>query len=65
MNHWRREGLIEEPEEALMYFGGGGCYEIDDLRTRIVMLDRVKAEVNRMHQQLSVMLQEVVALSSD
>jgi hypothetical protein len=29
------------------------------------MLDMVKAEVNRMHQQLSVMLQEVVALSSD
>jgi len=65
VNHWRREGLIEEPEEALVYFGGGGRYEIDDLRTRIVMLDMVKAEVNRMHQQLSVMLQEVVALSSD
>lgn len=65
VNHWRREGLIEEPEESLVYFGGGGRYEIDDLRTRIVMLDMVKAEVNRMHQQLSVMLQEVVALSSD
>jgi hypothetical protein len=65
VSHWRREGLIEKPEEALLYFGGGGRYEIDDLRTRIVMLDMVKAEVNRMNQQLSVMLQEMASLSSE
>ena len=59
MSYWRREGLIEGPEKALVYFGGGGRYAIDDLRTRIVILDMVKAEVNHMHQQLSVMLQEV------
>jgi hypothetical protein len=65
LDHWRREGLIEESDETRLYFGAGGQYEIDDLRTRIVMLDMVKAEVNRMHQQLSVMLQEVLALSSE
>lgn len=68
VSHWRREGFLGEEDrdddDSLPYFGAGGRYEIEDLRTRVVMLDMVKAEVNNMNQQLHGLMHEVLERST-
>ncbi len=70
VTHWRSEGFLgtsgqTATPEITLYFGAGGIYEIEALRTRAVMLETVKSEVNRMNQDLNLLMHEIVALSHE
>lgn len=68
IDHWRQEGFLGDAvrgpsPETRLYFGVGGIYEIEALRTRAVMLETVNSEVNRMNQDLHLLMQEIMMLS--
>lgn len=44
--------LERDPEALARFFGHGGAYDIDSLRTHAAMLDHVKAEVDLENQEL-------------
>src|SRR5262249_17859771 len=51
---WRHLGVLEgrSPREIALFFGAGGDYDADQLRTHAAMLDQVLAEVHLEHQEL-------------
>jgi hypothetical protein len=61
---WQNDGLIGEPgkidRRAMLFFGTGGTYDIDDLRARAQMLEVIKTSLNVMVQYLYLLSQEVL-----
>lgn len=45
-----------------LFFGDGGTYSIDDIDSRIVLLDLLETEINVMNQELKQLQQEILVL---
>jgi len=58
---WVAYGYVEEPDGGGPYFGAGGKYTRDALRTRTNMLEELQAAVRLIHQNLQALLAKVVA----
>lgn len=63
---WREEGRLgesqsrkEQSREALL-FGPGGLYDAEDLHVREAMLEELEASIQLMHQDLQMLLHEVL-----
>jgi hypothetical protein len=63
---WRELSRIEGQSEAKhqerinLLFGSGGTYTIEDLRSRAAMLEMLAAAIDLMHDELEVMVREMV-----
>lgn len=62
---WRRRlgppGSELERRRTELFFGGGGTYTVEELRYRGEMLDRLKASVRLMAQDLNVLFRETLS----
>jgi hypothetical protein len=63
---WRQEGRLGEPGSAiehkriLLLFGDGGVYELQDLRARSAILGLLSSTVQKMHQDLEMLIRQVL-----
>jgi len=63
---WRQEGRLGEPGSAMehkrmqLLFGNGGIYELQDLRARSAMLGLLSSTVQKMHQDLEMLIRQVL-----
>jgi len=63
---WRQEGRLGEPGSATeqkripLLFGDGGVYELQDLRARSAMLGLLSSSVQKMHQDLEMLIRQVL-----
>lgn len=63
---WRQEGRLGEPGSAIeekrlaLLFGEGGVYELQDLHARASMLGLLSSTVDMMHQDLELLIREVL-----
>jgi hypothetical protein len=63
---WRADGYLGQPGSELerkrltLFFGNGGLYTVNELRTEAEMLDSLRAAVNLMNQDLHLLFREVV-----
>lgn len=63
---WRQEGRLGEPGSAVehkripLLFGDGGVYELQDLRARSAMLGLLSSTVQKMHQDLEMLIRQVL-----
>ena len=66
ITEWKEEGWLGEPDSKTerkrksLFFGEGGAYAVDDLRTRARMLQVLKTHVNLMNQDIDLLLREVL-----
>jgi hypothetical protein len=63
---WRQKGRLGEPGSATeqkripLLFGDGGVYELQDLRARSAMLGLLSSSVQKMHQDLEMLIRQVL-----
>ncbi|TAJ07357.1 MAG: hypothetical protein EPO61_15485 [Nitrospirae bacterium] len=67
---WRQDSSLGTPgseterQRIALFFGDGGLYTIDDLRTQAEMLESLRVAVNLMNQDLYLLSQELVFSTS-
>jgi hypothetical protein len=55
VSRWQQFRQVDDPSTAATFFGRGGSYDAEALRSRAAMLDEVKAEVELAHQDLATL----------
>lgn len=67
ISRWRTPGMLEQPgtlaaehREGLL-LGDGGNYTVEDLRARVAMMELLASDVQLMHQDLNLLLRELLA----
>lgn len=66
ITEWKQEGWLGEPGSTIerkrldLFFGDGGPYTVDDLRTRARMLQVLKTHINLLNQDIDLLLREIL-----
>lgn len=67
---WRQEGRLGEPGSDIeqrriaLFFSDGGIYELQELRARVAMLNLLAGMVKLMHQDLEMLIRQVLIQES-
>lgn len=71
LSDWKQKGRLGEPGTAdderrrILFFGSGGRYSAPDLRARASMLETLEASLRLMHEELEVLILEIVGHEQD
>lgn len=71
ISQWQEDGRLgkrgsdTEQRRLALFFGEGGIYEIEDLRSRASMLDLLEADVNLMSEHLQLLMREVLNFETE
>ncbi|MGH7231336.1 MAG: hypothetical protein ACREJU_08255 [Nitrospiraceae bacterium] len=66
ITEWKEEGWLGEPGSKVelkrkeLFFGDGGTYTVEDLRTRSRMMQVLKTHVNLLSQDIDLLLREIL-----
>lgn len=66
LSDWKQKGRLGQPGTAdderrrILFFGSGGRYSAPDLRARASMLETLEASLRLMHEELEVLILEIV-----
>lgn len=63
VERWKQfQDIKDDRETVTLFFGAGGSYDVEALRTRAAMLDEVKAEVDLMNQEIAALAARLLNL---